>query len=330
MPNEMRAGLRDPRFWAMYFFEREFYFGPDPDADLDDDDLDDEAFDLPDPEHDVLFGVGDGHGVELTVSDGRTELGVRVPGVEEAHSVGWDDQAHFQPHVFRWAELDLVCRAAALRDAELRHPGPVLALLGRFLVVTGYDDVEVITSMLHAAFTGLRPDGTDGFWPDAHGNVVRRADYRGQGVVWHRDEDGNLSVWKDLDAMRGEDLYSLRWAPAEAGPDAYPWAAWRATLAAAERTLARAVEPRWLANAYAPAVLDRAIADRDPAAATELAAALAKAGCTNATILSALTDPVHPTERSWVLELLSTAPRGRLVSARLDRGAAPTDARPWW
>jgi hypothetical protein len=65
----------------------------------------------------------------------------------------------------------------------------------------------------------------------------------------------------------------------------FPWDAWRAVLDAAERTLA----------------------------AAGLGRALAAAGCTQPTILTALTDPVHPTEVAWVLELLTTAPRGSLV-----------------
>ncbi len=57
----------------------------------------------------------------------------------------------------------------------------------------------------------------------------------------------------------------------------------------------------------------------DPA----LADALRKAGCTNATVLNALTAPIHPAETAWVRELLGTAPRGSLLPKTL------TNARSW-
>ncbi len=164
--------LSDPEFWATYFFES-----------------DDEY--LEDDEHTASFDVGGGHSVDVEISDGYFDLGVRSPDEDEAVSIGWDDEAHFHPHVLRWAELDLICRAAALRDPALRHPGPGLALLGRFLVLDTADDVDVVTAMLHAAFTGLRPADTAGFWPDARKHGTDRADFRAHGVVWRLDQDGD-------------------------------------------------------------------------------------------------------------------------------------------
>ncbi|MBB5960027.1 hypothetical protein FHS29_006649 [Saccharothrix tamanrassetensis] len=303
IPAELR--LDDPRFWAMYFFES------------DDDYLDEE-------EVVVCFPVGAGHSVELSVSDGYFDVGVRPPGAEEAVSVGWDDEAHFHPHLFRWDELDLVCRAAALVDPSLRHPGPALALLGRFLVISGYDDVDVIGGMLHAAFTGLRPGGAAGFWPEARKHGVERSDFRREGVVWHRDVDGNHRVGKDVTNSDGAGPHSTR--VVVDGESGFPWTDWRSMLDQAERTLAAAVDPRWFADIAVARLLDRAVADRDLTAAPELGRALVDAGCGNLVVLGGLTEPVHPAETWWVLELLSTAPRGALL-----RGLAPaTDARSWW
>ncbi|GAA0244342.1 hypothetical protein GCM10010492_49520 [Saccharothrix mutabilis subsp. mutabilis] len=304
IPDALNSALADPKFWAMYCFEEDFEGY-------------DEYFDQ--DSHVLAFPVGGGYSLDLDISDSYFDLGLRAPGADEPVTVGWSDEAHFHPHALRWEELDLVCRAAALLDPDLRHPGPGLALLSRFVVVSAYDDVETIRSLLHAAFTGLKPKDAEGYWPAAQ-DVAGDADFRHQAVVWHRDTDGNYSVHKDMSTFDGTDLYSTR----TRGSD-FPWADWRSLLDQAERTLAAAVDPAWLEPLAVGKLLDRAVTDRDPAAAPELARTLADAGCANRTILTALTDPVHPAEPAWVLELLSTAPRGALL-----RGLPTTDARVWW
>jgi hypothetical protein len=86
-------------------------------------------------------------------------------------------------------------------------------------------------------------------------------------------------------------------------------------LDAAERTLAAAVDPAWFTTDTL-ARLDQVLATgtAEAGSAAGLGRALAAAGRTQPTILTALTDPVHPTEAAWVLEPLTTAPRGSLVS----------------
>jgi hypothetical protein len=311
IPDALKTGLADPRFWAMYFFE---YDEDDPE---DDDAEDDEYFD--EGSHVLAFPAGGGYSLDLDISDGYFDLGLRVPGADEPVTVGWSDEAHFHPHTLRWDELDLLCRAAALLEPELRHPGPGLALLSRFLVISAHDDVPTIESLLHAAFTGLKPAAAEGFWPDAE-DTAGRADFRHEAVVWHRDADGNFSVHKDMSAFDGAHLYSTR----ERGSD-FPWAGWRALIDQAERTLGAAIDPAWLEPLAVGKLLDRAVTDRDPTAAPELARMLTDAGCANRTVLAALTDPIHPAETAWVLELLSTAPRGTLL-----RGLPTSDARTWW
>ncbi|MFI9817119.1 hypothetical protein [Saccharothrix variisporea] len=292
IPDALKTGLADPKFWAMYCFE-------------DDHEGYDEYFD--EDSHVLSFPVGGGYSLDLDISDSYFDLGLRVPGADEPVTVGWSDEAHFHPHALRWDELDLVCRAASLLEPELRHPGPGLALLSRFVVISAYDDITTIESLLHAAFTTLKPADAEGYWPDAE-DIAGRVDYRRQAVVWHRDVDGNFSVHKDISAFDGADLYSTR----TRGSD-FPWADWRSKLDQAERTLAAAVDPTWLEPLAVGKLLDRAIADRDPTAAPELGRTLADLGCANPTILTALTAPVHPAETTWVLELLSTAPRGTLL-----------------
>ncbi|CCH29096.1 hypothetical protein ABZ816_36070 [Actinosynnema sp. NPDC047251] len=292
LPPELRQSLVDPDFWAMYCFES-----------------DDEYFDQ--DEHVARFEVGGGHALDLSVSDGYFDLGIRPADRDEAISVAWDDQAHPHPHVLRWDELDLVCRAAALTEPELRHPGPGVALLTRFLAITDPDDVDVVRAAVHGAFTGLRGPDTEGFWPDAEEHGVGPVDFRDDGVVWSRDEAGDQRVDQDED-HDGPDLYSTRTSAAES---AFPWELWRSLLDHAERTLAAAVDPAWAAALPA---------DTTPGNAAEVARALKAAGCANRIVLRALTDPVHPAETAWVLELVTGAPRGSLLPE------ATTDARHWW
>lgn len=254
---------------------------------------DDEFFE--EDEHVATFEVGGGLALDLSVSDGYFDLGVRS-GDEEPVTVGWDDEGHPHPHALRWAELDLVCRAAALLDPELRHPGPGLALLARFAVLGEHDDVDRASAALHAAVTGLRGGG------DAPYPKPSR-----MGAGWHVDAEGNHYLVHD-------DAYTTRGEPDDTD---FPWETWRALLAEAERTLATRVHR--LADRTP---LDAAVAD--PEAAPELARVLAADGYADRVVLRALTDPVHPAETAWVLELLSGAPRGSLLPT------TATDARAWW
>ncbi|BBH71749.1 hypothetical protein ACTI_84340 [Actinoplanes sp. OR16] len=206
--------LDDPEFWRAYFFE----------AEIDEDEDDDEDEDG--EELVVEFAVGGGHALVLDIDLELTsvELGLRTPDNDEILELGWDDQAHWHPHALRWAELDLIGRAAAVIDPGLRHPGPVLALASRFVALGPDDDLDAITPLMDAAYDVPWPTTRD--WLD-------RADFRDQATTWRQDEAGNWTVDQD-DAQKPERaLYSLR-RPG----GSFPFAAWRRLLAAAEATVA--------------------------------------------------------------------------------------------
>ncbi|MEV0681603.1 hypothetical protein AB0I60_34285 [Actinosynnema sp. NPDC050436] len=95
---------------------------------------------------------------------------------------------------------------------------------------------------------------------------------------------------------RRGDLYSTR--TSDEGSE-FPHDRWRALLDHARRTLA--VDPAWTAAV-----------PRD-ASPEGTARALAAAGCDHPTLLRALTEPVHPAETAWVLELLTGRPRDLLA-----------------
>lgn len=94
---------------------------------------------------------------------GSYELGITGPGSTEPAELGWDDLAHWHPHALRWSELDLICRAVAVRDPRLPHPGAPMALLCRFTAVFEDDDVDRAVAGVDAAYAALRPQGWDGY-----------------------------------------------------------------------------------------------------------------------------------------------------------------------
>ncbi|KUL41468.1 hypothetical protein [Actinoplanes awajinensis] len=272
LPADLRACLTDPDFWRAYFFEN------DTTEDEDDDDYDDSSIV-------VEFSVGGGYGLVLDICVGlrSINLAMRTPDSSEPLDLGWDDQAHWHPDALRWAELDLIARAAAVLDHTLRHPGPVLALAGRFVVLGSGDDLDAVTPMMDAAFgTPPAPQAdvdpevpmldvdfgpprpVETWWPRTR-DWLHRIDGRYNGVVWQQDEAGVWTVHQDEAENIDRDLYSLR------GPDGdFPFAAWQELMAAAEATLKTADLPT----------------------------------------------PESPIEQCWIDEERTAAPRGSLVAAR--------------
>jgi len=317
-PAELQRHLFEPSFWAAFFFEPQSPKGPD-------DDRWENVNELK-----VEFGLGGGYGLELDLNLGYQYygLGVLTPAQGSPACVGWDDQAHFHPHVFRWDELDQICRAVALAEPVLRHPGAALALLCRYTFISDHDDLDEITPLVDGAFTTLRPEGlsADSYWPQLR-DWFDRSDLRRAGVIWTRSEYGNWTVHQDYDAgTSGPTLYSTRWAPESAGNDGFPFAEWREMLGRAQQKIDDAIDPTWRDVPEVARALSDITANRDLTHAAELAQSLATAGCDNLVILRALADPVHPSETCWVLELLTGARPGSLIKAFL--GPSPLrDAR---
>ncbi|GAA4967856.1 hypothetical protein [Actinoplanes utahensis] len=206
----MDLPLHDPAFWARYTFAYDEGPGFERLGDLADSI---EPLDLGEDDEDVegvevFFDVGEGYRLVLDVclELDLHELGVLVPGEPETASLGWDDIAHWHPHVFRWSELETICRAV---DGE-RHPGPALALLCRFAAVFDDDDVEAAAAQVDAAHESLRPAGWTGYWPTA-ADWLARNDLRGQNVTWHTDDAGRR--WAVQTGHNDKDLYTRRQGP---------------------------------------------------------------------------------------------------------------------
>ncbi|MCW3816888.1 hypothetical protein ONA91_20795 [Micromonospora sp. DR5-3] len=243
IPVSLRESLHDPLFWARYTFAAEDGPGADRlgaleellDEDDDDDDERDTALN-------VVFDVGGGHLILLDVDTrlGSYELGITGPGSVEPAGLGWDDLAHWHPYALRWSELDLICRAVAVRNPLLSHPGVPLALLCRFAAVFEDDDVDAAVTTVDSAYGALRPQGWDGYWPSG-ADWLERADFRGEKVVWHRDEAGNL--WAEQDDHHDADFYSTRVTPPAEAEEHFPHTQLRKLLAAAATTVATGSRP---------------------------------------------------------------------------------------
>jgi hypothetical protein len=245
LSDELQARLGDPAFWRAYFFD---------DHVPDETDEDDYQGD----EHDasplvVEFPVGGGYALVLDIGAGFSmiKLGMRTPDSGQTLELGWDDQAHWHPDALRWAELDLIARAGAIVDPRLRHPGPVLALVARFVVLDHDDNLDAITPLMDAAFGPpplprldvdplaptlpidfgpLVPVAT--WWPRTR-DWLHRVDGRHSGVAWHRHDDGTWTVDQQDENDVDRYLCSLRRPGGE-----FPFADWRKLVTAAEATLA--------------------------------------------------------------------------------------------
>jgi hypothetical protein len=115
----------------------------------------------------------------------------------------------------------------------LPHPAAPIALLCRFAAVFDDDDVNRAVASIDAAYAALRPQTWNGYWPTG-ADCLQRADFRGQNVVWHRDEAGNM--WADQDDDHDADFYSTRTSPPAQTGGQFPHAQLRTLLTAAAST----------------------------------------------------------------------------------------------
>ncbi|MGV9770770.1 hypothetical protein [Streptosporangium sp. NPDC003464] len=294
LDDELTARMADPDFWGAYLFEDDA-----PESDLDDE----ESFTAD-------FQVGEGLALvlDLDVVTGYFDLALVAPELAEPITVGWDDQAHPHPHAMRWSELDLLARALAVHDPQFRHPGPVLALLARFVVLDEHDDPDVITPLMDAAFQTVRPRPGNGLRPETRDWFELR-DLRGCGLRWTTGDNGHLTVEQIDPDSAPYDLYSLR----TPGSTDFPFTAWTALLNQAEQILAAAMAAPSLRTPAVRAALDRCTTAEGHAHLGPLAAALQTADVIHPALVRALTEPVSRAESCWAVETLAGLPRGSLV-----------------
>jgi len=147
---DVRSVLANRRFWTDYFWLTE-------DADTHYPQF---------ASRPLTFRVVGAHALALDIDPA---MNGRELSLLDLHSGGttrlsWLDQAHPVPNVFRWEELDAVCRCLASRDPALEHPGIPLLLLCRFAPLTAADDAGAVRERVAAAFRRLvtPPEGEGG------------------------------------------------------------------------------------------------------------------------------------------------------------------------
>ncbi|MFI8183338.1 hypothetical protein OG539_02410 [Actinacidiphila glaucinigra] len=311
LDDALKARMAEPDFWPVYLFD-------DDAPDVYEEDADEQETFV------TRFRLGEALALVLDLTPGLeyVELALEAPGLPEPTTVGWDDQAHFHPHVMPWRELDLLCRAVALGDPELRHPGPMAALLCRFAFLADNDDLDRVTPLVDGAFALTRPSAREArprpetrAWSDLR-NLA------GTGLEWSVRPDGHDAV--DQRGTDGLPLYSMR------TPDSqeFPFAAWSALLTRARESVSALAQDPALARPGVRQALDRCTAPDGHGHLPALAGALATAGYTHPVVMRAVEKPVHPAEACWVVETMSGLPQGELVSRWF--GRSPLSGSETW
>ncbi|MBV6699173.1 hypothetical protein [Kitasatospora aureofaciens] len=308
----LAARMADADFWPRYLLE-------------DDDTYDEGDGEGGEDEFQARFALDDGHALLLDISLPYTtyDLQLTAPGLPEPVQLGWDDQAHFHPHVLRWAELDRLARAFALTDPQLPHPGPVLALLARFTVLDEHDDPDTITPLLDAAFHHVRPGAGGGPRPETRDWWELR-NLAATGLTWVTREDGHPACDQPDDLRTDLPLYSLRTVDGED----FPFAAFAALTARADRILADAAAHPALTDPAVRAALGRCTAPDGHTHLPALGTALDAAGHTHPVLRRALRSPHSRAEACWAVETLAALTPGELV--RRWFGPSPLNGARHW
>ena len=211
---------RTQRFWERWFFELDDPFEEPPLAE----DLE------------CRFDVGDGFAVVVTADKSLCAMDIalaRSPAGEGVR-IGWDDEAHWHPHVLRWDELEVIARACAKQDDRLSHPGLPVLVLCRFAPICEDDDESSIVSLLEAAWAGV-----PGVTETAVTRFIERLDHRSHGFHWRETPRGSV-IEQDPDRRRSTGLYTLR----EEGGGEFPWDLMLSVVAAAGRNAGPAPDVR--------------------------------------------------------------------------------------
>ncbi|KAK5654745.1 hypothetical protein OQA88_7070 [Cercophora sp. LCS_1] len=138
-------------------------------------------------------------------------LSFSTPSIRN-RDIAHDDQAHWHPHVLRWSELELICRAVSTTssDESYKHPGLPLLFLCRFAPICVGDDVQHIVAMLARAWIRILGEGArDG---DIR-RLIERGDFRKQKYAWFED-DGYRWIGQGESKASAEGVYTYRYREA--------------------------------------------------------------------------------------------------------------------
>jgi hypothetical protein len=295
-PEFFTSLLRSPRFWRDFFWltddSAESYSDDPPYPELED-------FTLPLP-------VADGFGLSLAFDSSLItfSLGFVAPR-EDPVIIAWDDQAHWHPHVLRWWELETICRAIALDDGALSHPGWVVLLLHRFAPICMGDDVEAITATLESAWRQV-----GGFSDNEITAFIEPNDARDARFCWREIDSLGWVIEQEDELRTYKGLYTLR----SEGNEEFPFAAWAQTIEAARTKVAQLTSVnREAAEKFA--------AEGGAGAIPGIVSALGVSG--HAGLAASLESSASPAQASWICEAILDQPYGTIARRHLSHECLP-------
>ncbi len=157
----------------------------------------------------VNFPVTDQRGLALDFSCSLEDFSLELTnGAGKRFRLGWDNLAHWHPHVLRWDELESISECLNIRDASFTHPGLPLLLLCRWAPITEVDDADHVLSLLRRACDRL------GVLQLAN-SIFARFDRRGNGFEWRNEPSHGWIPYQDNSLTESGwrykwQLYSLR------------------------------------------------------------------------------------------------------------------------
>jgi len=106
-------------------------------------------------DHPVELSLSEEYALLVDIEEELLDVTLLLSGRSglEPVQLGWDDQVHFHPYVFRWAELEAISRHFRAEDPDAGFI-PFL-LLYRFAAVTQQEDLNHIRSTVEAAWRSL-------------------------------------------------------------------------------------------------------------------------------------------------------------------------------
>lgn len=210
---ELSELLRQAAFWAdLHFWQADEYpYDAEPDR------FDDEVSVT------IIYRLPDDWSLHHQIGGRLNHLSLVAPDGRD-WLLADDNDAHQFAALFRWDKLDALCRYLAETDPRFPYPGPGLALLCKYLVLTPADDIPRIKELIAVSF-GENPD-TDDFWPTADG-VLAECYFATGKWIWRGEH--LIPTLVDGAADPAGYLYSLRVVD-DLLPEEFPFAEWKRVM----------------------------------------------------------------------------------------------------
>ena len=208
------------------------------------------------------------------------------------------------PDVLRWSEVELICRAVALSDADFPHPGPLLALLYDFAPICVDDELSTIVPTVVCAMRAVAD-----FSNDDIEELLGQADARVGRFFWRRLDGDRWVITQEEGMDLWRPLYSFRSPQSE-----FPFDDWARLLQSAKNVV---LAIKGLGGTVAQSIAEAA----DVRLGANLAIQLVADGRPD--LAAGLGQPAQPARVAWLAESMADRPSGSLVKSVL-RATNPT------